>query len=264
MKMTVACLTLALLGSVSAYAEEVDCSGITFPKTVFFVNGMNSIPDDAEKAKKELEKAYLSYLDTLPNPTDYERCVRFDLGYNQNEDAVTQIFEAALQSIPDQWVYFWNINLGLIWDLVPDWYKDAILNAAKDFSSDVAYLIDEDLQVQIEKYRNAPGDYVFVAHSQGNFYANEANHILGNVPTFSIATPESALASRSPFSLYLTFEEDKVIDAVRILTGALEANAQGNCEQDWSCHKMRQAYLHTSQEYIGKKIYFILSPPAPL
>lgn len=253
------------VGSASAYAD-VDCSSISNPPTVFFVNGMRADKASAEKTRDKLKEVYFSFVNSLPNQSyvaDEMRCVRFQAAHNQKEDAWLELLEVFLQSVPDDTTTFWqwiDMAAGIS---VPEWFREAQLNVTKTISTAFAYIVDEDLQQHVENYAGTLGRRLVIAHSQGNFYATEANLLLPSnlrVPVFAVATPESVDSYRG----YLTYGSDEVINAIRNITGALPANAEGICgADDWSCHGMRETYLETSGQDIGRAIYEALSPVFP-
>ena len=254
------------LGSLSAHAD-VDCSSVTNPPTVFFVNGMRADSDSAEETKKKLREVYLSYLNSLPNQsyvTDEMWCVQFRLAHNQKEDLWLELLEVFLQSIPDDTVAFWQWVDLVPGITVPEWFKEAQLAVEETVVSAFAYIVDEYLRQHVDEYAGTIGNRIVVAHSQGNFYTTEANRLLPaslRIPVFAVATPEGI----SPSLGYLTNDDDHVINAIRLATGALPANAAGGCdeESDWSCHGMSETYLRTDGEDIARTIHNTLFPPVP-
>ena len=268
MKVFSLCCAIVLLGVMSAFARaDVDCSSVTNPPTVFFVNGMRDDKFVAERIKDKLKEVYTSYLNSLPNQsyvTDEMRCVQFRLAHNQNEESWLELLEVFLQSIPDDTVAFWQWMDLIPGVTVPEWFRDAQLALEETIVSAFAYIVDEDLQQHVDQYAGTIGNRIVVAHSQGNFYTTEANRLLPpslRVPVFAVATPEGV----SPSLGYLTHNDDHVINAIRLATGALPANAAGECdeESDWSCHGMQESYLRTDGEDIARKIHDTFFPPVP-
>lgn len=250
--------------SVLAYAD-VDCSSISNPPTVFFVNGMRTDKSSAEKTRDKLKEVYYSYVNSLDSSLveDEMRCVQFRIAHNQKEEAWLELLEVFLQSVPDDTTIFWQWMDMATGISVPEWFREAQLNVTKTISTAFAYIVDEDLQEHAMVYAGTLGRHVVVAHSQGNFYATETNLLLPSslrVHIFAVATPESV----EPYSGYLTYEKDAVINAIRDVTGALPANAEGVCgTNDWSCHGMRETYLETSGQRIGQAVYVSLLPVVP-
>ena len=260
------CFAIVLLGvmSASTYAD-VDCSSVTNPPTVFFVNGMRADSDSVEETKEELRGVYLSHLDSLPNQsyvTDEMRCVSFRVAHNQNEETWNELLEVFLQSVPDDTVAFWQWIDLIPGVTVPEWFRNAQLALEETIVSAFAYIVDEDLQQHIDQYAGTLGKRMVIAHSQGNFYATQANVLLPpdlRIPVFAVATPEGT----SPSLGYLTHDDDYVINTARLVTGALPANAAGECdeESDWSCHGMKESYLRTNGDYIAQHILDTFFPP---
>lgn len=259
-------LMVFLCGSSIGLAQEtVDCSTIADRPTVFFVNGMYTDWEPAEATKEDLKESYFSFINSLPNQdyvTDEMRCVDFRIAHNQKEEAWLDLLEAFVQSFSDDTVTFWHWVSRSSGFPVPEWFKEKQLEVAKTISSAFAYIVDEDLRKHVDVYAGTLGSRMVVAHSQGNYYATQANLLLPaylRISAFAIATPEG----NEPDGGYLTYANDTVINAVREITGALPANAEGNCEEDWSCHGMREVYLQTDRRLIAWTIFTTLFPPVP-
>lgn len=266
MKAFLWCLVVILLGAMSSstYAD-VDCSSVTNPPTVFFVNGMRSGEKSSELTVEKLKESYFSYLGSLPNQsyvTDEMRCVRFRPAHNQKEEPWNELLEVFLQSVPDDTVAFWQWIDLIPGVTVPEWFRNAQLALEETIVSAFAYIVDEDLQQHIDQYAGTLGKRMVIAHSQGNFYATQANVLLPpglRIPVFAVATPEGT----SPSLGYLTHDDDNIINKVRFVTGALPANAAGECdeESDWTCHGMKESYLRANGEYIARHILNTFFPP---
>ncbi len=266
MKAFLWCLVVILLGAMSSstYAD-VDCSSVTNPPTVFFVNGMRSGEKSSELTVEKLKESYFSYLGSLPNQsyvTDEMRCVRFLPAHNQNEEPWNELLEVFLQSVPDDTVAFWQWIDLIPGVTVPEWFRNVQLALEETIVSAFAYIVDEDLQQHIDQYAGTLGKRMVIAHSQGNFYATQANVLLPpdlRIPVFAVATPEGI----SPSLGYLTHDDDHVINAIRLVTGALPANAAGECveKDDWTCHGMKESYLRANGEYIARHILNTFFPP---
>lgn len=258
------CLVLFVFRPSLTYGET-DCSSIIDPPVVFFVNGMYTDKGAAYDAKNDLRNSYFSFLASLPNQssvTDEMRCVEFRVAHNQREEAWLDLLEAFVQSLSDDTITFWQWMARSHGIFVPEWFREKQLEISKTVSSALAYIVDDDLRKHVDVYAGTLGNRIVVAHSQGNYYATEANLLLPaylRVPVFAVATPEG----NEPDEGYLTYGNDTVINALRAITGALPANAEGNCSTDWSCHGMRESYLATDREHISRKIFNVLFPPVP-
>ena len=258
-------IVILCYSSVSFAQETVDCSALIDRPTVFFVNGMYTDRKPAERIVEDLKESYFSFLASLPNQdylTDEMRCVEFRVAHNQKEEAWLDLLEAFVQSLSDDTVTFWHWVARTHGFPVPEWFKEKQLEISKAISSAFAYVIDEDLRKHVDVYAGMLGSRMVVAHSQGNYYATQANLLLPaylRIPAFAVATPEGSEPDRG----YLTYANDTVINAVRGITGALPANAEGNCEEDWSCHGMREVYLQTDRRLIAWTIFTTLFPPVP-
>ncbi|QQS20962.1 MAG: hypothetical protein IPL87_00170 [Candidatus Moraniibacteriota bacterium] len=260
-------LLIVLCQQEIAVAQGADrCSAIANKSTVFYVNGMYVDAFSAEMTKQRLKATYLSYLETIPDQqfvTDEMRCVEFRVAHNQREKAWLDLLEAFVQSSSDDTVHFWEWISRSHGIPVPEWFKEVELTVSKTISSAIFYIVDGDLRQHVETYAGTNGRGIVVPHSQGNFYATQANLLLPRelrLPVLAIATPESVAPSLG----YVTGENDMVINTIRDVTGALPANANVPCSpDDWTCHGMSETYLGGRGMDIAWKIHGALFPPVP-
>lgn len=152
------------------------------------------------------------------------RAIEYDLAYNHTEGPFADLLQAADQHLVqyDHQFMLWMHNLGL----VPDWFlalHESLLQAHYQAAA-------PELEEHVRKYREAilQGQQVLVvAHSQGNFYANQARQMLASgqpaVPMESfgihgIATPANNVGGAG--GPYLTNHRDIIL----AVPGSLPAN----------------------------------------
>ncbi len=241
--------------------------------TIVFGNGMFNDEEDAYRSLYALELLLLERIAL----GDMEGSWSFELAYNENERWFEQLIEVAEQRIGADWARFWRSLSGI--EIMPDWMQEALEDLATEADLS-AFVNDEDLFRHLARYTELVAiqgsKVVLVAHSQGNFYANAAELHLREVDTsfdmsaigfVGVATP----ADRTPTadSPYTTFEQDRIIAAVRLLFPAtLEGNVStGGEDVDTLAHGLTTAYLivPTSREKIISDVFEVqsgLSQPA--
>jgi hypothetical protein len=188
---------------------------------VFFGNG---VLNDRIKAKLNLTTLQDALSATMAT-SDYEQ-LDFQLSFNATGGAIADLFESSIQDIASDISSFWRF-LGAVVPM-PTSFRERLVNAA------------------------AGKKVVLVAHSQGNFFANEAygNLAASERQSFgivSVANPDSFVAGGGP---YTTLFEDLVIAAVRavkIATGGPQPLFPNSTNfltfNDLSGHGFSESYL---------------------
>ena len=217
--------------------------------TIVFGNGMFNERHDAFESLEALKRLLLEEIAL----EGIEGSWSFELAYNENERWFEQLIEVAEQRIGADWASFWRALSGI--EIIPDWMQEALADLATEADLS-AFVNDEDLSRHLARYTELVtiqgSKVVLVAHSQGNPYANAAELHLREVDTsfdmsaigfVGVATP--ADRTPTPDSPYTTFEEDKIIAAVRLLFPAtLEGNVSIDGEDiDILAHGLTTAYL---------------------
>lgn len=195
-------LLLAIAVPLKLKAQGCDESGVS----IFFGNGMLNDFDDALKGRIELERVLTP---RLPPDRDFV----FSTSYNQNETAWTQMLQLLLQKGEDVFSFFTWIATP---SLAPDWFRDEV-NKITLKMSDVVYVNDVDLQTHLEDYQRAVSaqrKVLIVAHSQGNFYANQAHRRLDSesIGIVAVGTPASYVSGDGP---WVTLFFDMLINIIR-------------------------------------------------
>lgn len=182
--------------------------------SIYFGNGMFNSRDSAEESQWALQ----SRLDSD---------VPVRLAYNLNESALRQMFQVAEQARTEYGGSFWR-NLGDL-SAAPAAFRQIAIDTARRIDES-RLLKDGDLQVQIQSYEkdlSANHKVIVVAHSQGNFYANESWRILesaGRGTNFRIVGAASPASRMEGDSDYTTLKEDKIIGMVRLVKEVLPSN----------------------------------------
>lgn len=146
--------------------------------------------------------------------------------YNQNEDFLAQMIEIFNQSGMDgsreKFKNFWFLVNRM--DLAPPRFIDRVLYPTLAKFDEYTYTRDVDLQMMIAELQrqasNGKKKTVLVAHSQGNFYANQIKNNLQTsdpglaacLAVVGVASPATYVAGGGP---YTTASNDKVIGFAR-------------------------------------------------
>lgn len=206
---------------------------------VFFGNGMFNSRLDAWSSKWALQRALIKN-QIIPVGQGV------GIAYNLNEAALVELLQVATQKSEEYGRSFfqWISNLSK----APGDFRSMAARIARSFDQ-ARYLRDSDLKTQVDTYRSevaAGRTVITVAHSQGNFYANSAWHLLnatkdtaGRLFIVSAAAPVNSIAGAGA---YTTLSQDIVINAVRAVAGALPANAT-NSDSSFSGHEFVSQYL---------------------
>lgn len=205
--------SLTLMLPVASY-------GAVCPDTssdIVFGNGMFNTYQDARLSLLALKEA-------LDPDTQAGRAgagpFNYDIAYNQNEQAHTQFFQVARQNVTGTFSTFWRYWANRL--SPPQWVRDSAIFLARQ-ANQSGYLSDPDLQQHVARYSASIREgrrVMVVAHSQGNFYANEARTRLALIPGVTlgsygivgVASPASMVTTGGP---YTTLVDDAVINAVR-------------------------------------------------
>lgn len=221
------------------------CGSAQHKTYVFFGNGMNNDPGDAEDSRRTLQKNLVRRGGL--NEDEWT----FELSYNHDE-TVLDLLEVYRQREGEATTAFWR------WlgnhEIAPDWFQQAVEQSLATYSRAEA-VIDSDLRNHVQRYRAVllEGNRILVvAHSQGNLYANLAYDNLRSDPTglsmssfgiVSVANPSNRVAGNGP---YYTRLDDRVILLVSLLyLDTLPANSVNtNEDHDWLHHNFIDAYLN--------------------
>jgi hypothetical protein len=209
---------------------------------------------NARKSARELEQAI--YRGPIKNSASAPIEV-VHLSYNQNESALTQLYQVREQKDEDSSREFW-LRLSRM-SLAPEWFQKKALEISLEWDEQ-RYVFDIDLKRHVETYKKVlvnDGDRVIlVAHSQGNFYGNSAFALLGkeikelsgHFQMISVATPANSVAGNGS---YTSLASDGVINFIRRSKGALAANISNAPAGRWD-HEFVRHYLKGNRS--GEKI----------
>ena len=250
-------LLIIVLIFFCSHIWATDCSVSRPDLSIYFGNGMFNDPEDANQSLRQLQRRMSGQL------PGYR--VRYKMSYNHNENPFDQVLEVARQKVLQDY------SLILLWlsgiEQAPDWFQEALRDTVTLYNA-FNYIFDGDLQRHVADYEKAINDcqkVLLVAHSQGNFYGNEAwrevyRRSLANLPLnqlkvmgmVSIATPASQLGSPlanvgdlPAITGYVTLDNDLVINIIRSYNfGPLPANLSNDNEsEDWKNHSFVDTYL---------------------
>lgn len=210
-KLLVLCIAISCIVSIG----HAECDHPEAPEQVriYFANGMSN---SYRKAKTSQEKLQFEL-----GMQDKD----FGIAYNDNENWLTQLLEVyqQRQNESDEF-WYWLRNMGQ----APQWFKDEYAQKVGRFNEQMV-INDPDLQKHIRQYLAdlvSGKKVVIVAHSQGNFYANNAYRYIkmnyqkyrNSIGIVSVATPATWVEGGGTYVLdnvYTTNPEDLVINLVR-------------------------------------------------
>lgn len=209
-------LTSSLFLCNQALAADEICDAPEAPETtrVYFANGMNNSPAAAHQSRRELQ----GLLTGVPDLA-WGSAYLSNVAYNVNEGGVSEMLEAYGQHGQD-YEHFW------VWmnhmEMAPQEFQDAYAENMSKFNEDISEN-DPDLRGHLAQYvrdLKSGKKVLIVAHSQGNFYANNAYRVLLHVaPQYqksigivAVATPSPIVQDGGP---YFTDPEDETINWVR-------------------------------------------------
>lgn len=215
-------LCSSLLANIDEYKSDL-----------YYANGINMTltPDEAEIEWRKKVKLLLS---------DRKDIANIEVSYNQSQNAVYDLFESLGQVL----------NNELNWEIFSELY---IAHLEKNFPyyNDTYHEINLDTQVENYKQsiKNGHG-VVIIAHSQGNYFTNEAYEKLDNwmkdyFHMFGVATPANHVAGYEPDDMtapYVTFHND----IINIVVTGLPSNrhdSHHNGFPSYVAHDFYNSYL---------------------
>jgi hypothetical protein len=215
MKNSIYILILCVLGAMLLPGTGTASICDTKETVVFFGNGIKTSEEKAYDSRDLLKQR----LEAVLSVEEYE-LLDFKLSYNETGGALRDLFESTIQGLTLDASRFWRI----IWmrEFMPDWFADKLLLLATALDKS-ALVTNDSLQDHVSTYaaKIAEGKKVLlVAHSQGNFFGNQAYNLLDNrerqsFAMVSVANPDNnVLGINSPGAPYTTLINDKVIQAI--------------------------------------------------
>lgn len=187
-------------------------------------------------------------------PLEFEK---YDLAYNEKESILLEVLEVLGQKgyrHKKNW-WLWIVRK----DLAPQWFRDSVQLALKK-DLNYRYLSDQDLKKQVDGYiQSVKKGYsvVTLAHSQGNFFTNQAFGWMEESTPYesmlkmvSVASPDSFVWKEGP---HITLKSD----FVHGVPGSLPWNVE-NTNPNHRGHSIREHYLSgkESLEKIEKSLNF--------
>ncbi|WP_282130458.1 KTSC domain-containing protein [Pseudoalteromonas aliena] len=259
---------------------------------LFYVNGMFTTPDAFRKN--------LAWLDNFQDVRlgSYQKGRSPSGSYNKDEEMHMQIYEVAQQKYGDLSPFSNKYHLitailgGTIDSLsqediahvesvIEEVFKDVTYSKLNDTDYTNAY---QKLQFQMHSCNRI----VLIGHSQGNFYTNALfeeiissyqytdGYLASDYPMVSlaaIATPTSSLGGSlgeeyAHLISHLTLNEDRFMQAVRVLFGSLPSNYTAESLFDSTGHGLIDSYLRNNAVAnaisAGIKLSLLNQTPFPL
>lgn len=225
-------------------SERGRCPGDDFDVAIYFGNGVSNSLEDAVESMKMLQKRF-------GDETANGEKIKYSISYNENEKWYLQLLEVYRQKNFDYAECFFKFIKDS--SLAPEWYKSAYKDILTE-ASNKNYINDVYLRSHVSQYLADIFEgkkVIVVAHSQGNFYANEAHKRVyadSQVKTKSfgilaVGTPSGYVAGGG---YHTTLEEDKVILGVRLLYpfGVLDPNTNNSQLYEPLGHMFIKSYLN--------------------
>ena len=211
---------------------------------LFFVNGVLNSYRDADESLRALSAQTKNSFD------------RYELAYNTSEPILLQMLQVLRQKLSSESKFYWSYFSRLIGSDSINQELSKILTAITSSK----YVSDADLQKHLSLYKKSLGageKLILVAHSQGNFYANEAFEILradvdSQLPlqVIGVATPDRVVPEGET---YCTLESDFLI---RSIPSAPPYNVANSKHGFWD-HEFVKHYLHGDSS--GSKLMQMIS-----
>ncbi len=224
LRISLVALTLLVLMRTSASAEP--CSAIGLPGAVFYVNGVTTGFDDAQRSQRDLKTQVEAELGcSLP----------VLLNYNRSFNGLSDLYEAAVQkfNLPDDGDrVFWLVIDGAV-DVAKREYGDLAERLAEFVVDEGARLLlsyrgvpttpmEEDIRLHYDTMSpilSVGKQVAIVGHSQGNFFANlEYEGLVARYPQLatrmgvvSIATPDDKVGGDPSGARHSKFRGDPVV-----------------------------------------------------
>lgn len=212
---TIICFMLAVFSQIGILHANSECTDAEEAFRITFTNGVLVSSESALLSKDELRKTYGS--------SHSGQEIEYDLAYNYTHGPFTDMVQAADQHLSQysHEVLLWLHGVGVI----PDWFlqmQQRLLQAA--YVANAPELTDH-----VAKYRDAVlqgRKVLIVAHSQGNFYANQAHQILASsqpaipmasIGIVSVASPANQVAGGGS---HVTHHRD----VIQFVPGSLATN----------------------------------------
>lgn len=201
--------------SVTGFAQQT-CADPSKNVIIFFGNGIQT---DQKSARQSLDRLTRDLGTTYNGQT-----IRYDLAYNATSGLAADLGQSVLQA-QIQWdsqISGWLNRIGVSPDWFTAWYKKFLLSATT--------VVASELTDHVDAYRNAilsGQKVVVVAHSQGNFYVNEAKKLLAlelsaaeikSFGIYSVANPANNVGGEG--APYLTNSND----IIQLVPGSLSPN----------------------------------------
>jgi len=237
------------LNQRQAYISNDPCQGNR--DEILYVNGIWNAWEDADDSLFELQKRSYQFSEFAK----ITGCIAFSLAYNHTNH-VFDLVQASAQFIGQDTTQFWLIFAGVV-ALNPEQsllstliFRDIIVELSKEAQSEYdagIYLVDEDLKdfvFSVNEKTKAGSSILVVAHSQGNFYANEMHRLVDNPESMAIvavATPASTVESPVRPPQYITLFGD----LITLLPLALLPNITNGLQLElpWQIHSFINSYM---------------------
>ncbi len=217
---------------------------------VFFGNGVKTLEDDAYDSQNIIKDQLEKYLP----PEEFE-LLGFDLAYNDTHTLPLDLLESSVQyltgNISGFWRFFWKLVP------VPDWFTDKFILLSSVLDSS-ALVTTDSLKDHVTKYKTAIAEgkkVLLVAHSQGNFFGNQAFDLLKineklSFGMVSVANVDNnVLGNTTAGATYTTLIDDRVISTLiaiqlNLPTSPMSPNTENlTASEDFWGHLFIDSYM---------------------
>ncbi|MBF7691544.1 hypothetical protein I2F30_12485, partial [Acinetobacter sp. SCC474] len=230
-------ISATLLFSSCVYADTVPANSICRAgnTVVAFFNGVNTTPAEARDNLKELQ-VISGKVTPNGDPIEYSVMYNYTNGLEDFAETFEQRFKEEVL-LKDRWELFFQMldDKGNWWDnivqkvpeLIKDgnaWRKLLVSNFAKNLSKLLSSPPTEqnyqEHRAKIDNWVGGGKKLLFVAHSQGNLFVNEAYRyatINQKISSDSVKVIHIAPASPTTNGPHILADQDLVINALRVL-----------------------------------------------
>ena len=208
-------ISLFILLTVSLFANT---QKINECKTdLYYANGI-MIKESKQEARKLWENKAKELFST--NPQELKTIGKIDISYNVSQDFFSDLFESAEQAISNEWG----------WSEFSNYFRTYLeLKGYQDSVDQHRPNLNAQVKVYKESIKLGHG-VIVIAHSQGNYYTNEAYEKLGEwmkdyFHMFGVATPANHVAGfpvDDAAAPYVLFHNDFINSIVTALPSNLD------------------------------------------
>lgn len=246
-------ITLSVLAHTAQYQAEAQvCTTPAQKSTIYFINGVLTTRAAAMLTLYfELEPRVRN----VSSGVIQQSCLDFELAYNQTAyrpgasvgyiTGIKDFLDSGVQRLGESVSNLWNYLGGLT--VMPAALQQQVESIVSTAEVNVVQDLDKHVQLYLQELMTAQ-KIILVAHSQGNYYANESYRNLVNVQSIppnrisiiAVATPSNVVGGNGP---YITLLRDFIWTLSFNPIPLLPNTDNGPCGGPFECHSFNDSYL---------------------